>query len=175
MTGTWKRWLWGAGAALLTFALLWGGFAAYRTWAISKPLEKTLAQVAGVRQAKVTWQGHDALLTLTLEEGASLGSVYDAAEKAARRRLHGPFQVSFEDDPSPDLERLYLELNPILQEGLATGRFTEMAARVEERGQESLGVMAKVYVTGDAVWVLLQNKDHRLIRSLTRDKGGATP
>lgn len=170
---SWKRWAWGALAALFTFGLLWGGLWVYRVWAIARPLEAQLAQIPGVENPQVRWQGQDLVITLSLAPGASLGPLLDAVEEKAQARVKAPFRVVFRDNPTPRLEAFYHELNPILREGLATGAFTEMAARVEARGRETEDMAASVYITEDAIWVLLRDGDRQLIRSIPREKGGA--
>lgn len=170
---SWKRWAWAALAALFTFSLLWGGLWVYRVWAIARPLEAELAQIPGVENPQVRWQGQNVVITLSLAPGVSLGPLLDAVEEEVQAWVKAPFRVVFRDNPTPRLEAFYLELNPILQEGLATGAFTDMAARVEARGKETGGMVANVYITQDAVWVLLREGDRQLIRSIPRGKGGA--
>lgn len=155
-------------AALLTLVLLFGFNVFYREVRIEKPLLDGVKQVKEVKDLKLFNRDGKQVLRVRLGEVADLQRTYIAVrEKAGQVFGSRPYLIEIVDNPSPELEKIYYNLQFPLQEALVRGNFTEMKKAVEAETAPS-GVEARVYIDQENLYLQLKKGDHYLYRIFPR-------
>ncbi|MDU4960227.1 MAG: hypothetical protein E6X17_06150 [Sporomusaceae bacterium] len=148
-----KPWLTGIAALVATMLLLFAGQAIWYTFAVAKPLDTAFAELDGV-QAVVRLEKDPVVLQVTLARAANIQATYTGLEEQAKEILgKAPFELRIEDNRTPELTRLYQELQFPIQEAIATGRFGDLPGRIRQ-SCDAAAVTGAVYV--DARYVYLQ-------------------
>ncbi|HHW13540.1 MAG TPA: hypothetical protein GXX28_01230 [Firmicutes bacterium] len=118
--------------AALVFGLQW----AVRRYQVEQPLLRAAARVEGVRRAEVSFVGGRPELVVTMGSTSDFRESYQQLEGLMRRAFgEGAGRVVVRDSRTPRLARALYEVNFAVQEGLATGRFTEMRGAVESAAE----------------------------------------
>lgn len=143
---------------LLTAAILFFGQALWHSYAVAKPLDKVLQDINGVEQ--VTWHEKSRLseiatIDITLKNADNFASTYAQIEEAAKQILgHNGFQIKINDHRTVELEQLYYTVHYYLQEAIATGNFSLMNERVQQKVTQQ-GAAADIYVNANYIYLKL--------------------
>lgn len=167
----WKRdnWTVFVVALTLTVAILVAGQLMWQKFAVARPLDKGLKEIAGVENA--VWEENkngDVIIKVTLASVPNLAKTYGDIDAAAKRALgKRPARIVLSDHRSPELEELYYTCNYNIQEAVATGGFTVMAERVRSAAQAA-GAETKVYVDAQGVYLQLKKGETELYAVIPR-------
>lgn len=166
------------GAMVAALLVLVAGQTFYTSQRVDRPLRDAISRVPGVESVEVDSSQATVVLDVALARVPNLMETYQAIERAARGELADrPYRVNLADRRTKALTDAYYALNAVLEEGIATGRFTDMVARVQEQAQE-LGLSeAKVYIDAGRVYVQLAAGGGYLYETLPRAapaEGGTT-
>lgn len=136
---------------------------------VVEPLERAFAAIPGVTEVALVPRRGETDIILHVEPGAELPRVYREAEAAAKSRLgDGVGRILLADRRTEVLVDAFYRMHLALQEGAATGRFTEMAAQLEALAAELPLTDYRVYVDDQWVYVLLVSNDHFLYEMVAR-------
>ena len=164
------NWRIGVLAVILTLAVLMGGQAAWNKYFVAQPLDKVFTGIDGVQ--KSSWEEgkkDDAVqIYITLANAANFAKTYGAIAEGAKGVLGAkPFRIRLTDSRTPELEQFYYKAHYHLQEAIQTGRFSDMADRVQALAREA-GVTARIYVESKAVYVQLEKDGAQMYVVVTR-------
>ncbi len=164
------NWVAFVAALAVTVAVLVAGQLTWQKYAVARPLDAGLRDIAGVTAASLE-EGKNGDLTINVTLGNNVdnlaktyGAVGDTAKRILGRR---PASIVLADSRSPELERLYYDLNLPVQEGIFTGNFTAMADRIAARARAA-GATAKVSVDAASVYVQLTREGAALYAVVPR-------
>lgn len=141
----------------------------YRYSQVDQPLARFFAGRPDVAGFEVREVGGEVVVQVRLGRVANLRETYLALQDGVRAILGArPFRLEIRDNRDDRLVDDYYKLHYTIQEGLATGRFTEMAAAVREKAA-TLGLdEARVFVDVDRLYVQLRRGDHYLYEVVPR-------
>lgn len=160
-------------ALILTLALLFGGFQAYQTYALVRPLEFQLTHIADVRSASVLIQGTAPEIVVSLGRVADLQTTYAQIEAQVENSLGTTASIKLLDHPSPSLDTLYESLELILLQGINHGDYVSMVPEAV-RAAAADGVRARVTMNGQYVFVQLEKGDAYLYNLIPYKALGVT-
>ncbi len=148
----------------------------YKYSQIDQPLARFFQERKEVADVRVREVGNEVRIRLQLGDVANLRETYRALEDGARSVLGvRPFRLEITDNRDAGLIDDYYKLHYTIQEGLATGRFTEMARAVSEAAA-GLGLdEARVLVDADRLYVQLRRGSHHLYELIPRGTPQAVP
>ncbi len=134
-----------------------------------QPLLTQLEQMPGVERAWLESEGGRRGLWVRVGPTDDLPGLVTALERLALSgRVGSVDELVLVDARTPALVRAHHALSLVLQEGSASGAFTEMAARVEQQARE-LGLQAsRVWVDSRRVYALLQGDGGHLVDVIPR-------
>lgn len=157
-------------------ALLFGLQQVYKYSQVDQPLSHFFSTRKEVARYGVDDLGNRVVVRVTLGRVANLRETFKGIEEGTRNVLEGyPFELQIADKRDARLVDDFYKLHYILQEGLATGRFTEMSAAFRDAAQ-GLGLEeARVFVDSDRLYVQLRRGDHYLYELLPRNRPAAAP
>ncbi len=143
---------------------------------VDQPLAHFLHERSDVRSFSVSDQGNRILVKIALGPVGNLRETYVSLEKGMAGIFgQRPFAIEITDNRTERLVQDFYSIHYILQEGLATGRFTEMEQKVSEvAGRNGLS-QAAVYVDTRYLYVQLRRGDHYLYELVPRQPGGTVP
>jgi hypothetical protein len=159
--------------AVITLAILFGGWQAYLHFNMIGPLETHLSSISGVRSAVVE-SGQPATVRIQLGEVQDLQSTYQKIHAQVSQSLGPSVDISIQDTRDAKLTAEYQKLTPTILEGVAKGNYTEMIADVEKQATKD-GVNAKITMDKNYVYVQMKDGHHALydVFKYTPYQGGA--
>lgn len=118
---------------LIVVTLGVGARSLYYEMRVVDPMASLAAEVPGVRSVEVTPEkGGSRDVVVELEGGIRLEEVYHEMERRAAETLGSSFgRLVLKDQRTPELIEGFYRIHYSLQEGITTGRFSEMAREVE--------------------------------------------
>lgn len=157
-------------------ALLLGLQQVYKYSRVDQPLSHFYSTRKEVARVRVDELGNRVVVRVTLGSVANLRETYKGLEEGTRNVLEFyPFELKITDKRDARLVDDFYKLHYILEEGLATGRFTEMSAAFRDAAQ-GLGLdEARVFVDGDRLYVQLRRGDRYLYELLPRSQPATVP
>lgn len=162
------RWPVIALTAVLTLGLLFGGGYLVRNHTVDEPLVAILKADPAVMEHTVERQPDGLLITVKLTEVEELQQTYASLEREIKKVLkEAPFHLRVSDHKDESLEKAYRRINLYVHEAMATGKFTDMANRVEQEAG-AIGAIARIGLDNDRVYVQLHYGAHYLYTVLER-------
>jgi hypothetical protein len=160
-------------ALILTFAILFGGFEVYRSYAVAQPLQTQLLRIPHVLSASVSMENSSAV-TVSLGPVPDLQTTYKAIERTIVATTGGGLPIILKDHQTAQLDTAWEALNPIIYQGEADGRFTAMISGFE-RAAKARGLTARVTMDANDIFVQLARGDayiYKILPYTVRQLGG---
>ncbi len=158
--------------AVITLAILFGGWQAYLHFNMIGPLETHLSSIAGVRSAVVEG-GQPTTVRIQLGNVDDLETTYQKIYNQVSQSLGSNVDISIQDTRDTQLTKEYQKLTPALLEGIAKGNYTEMIASVEKQAVKD-GFRATITMDKSYVYVQMSEGSHHLydVFKYTSHQGG---
>lgn len=156
-----RNWVMIITVVIVTFAVLGGGQMLWQKFAVAKPLDTVLQDINGVEKV-VRENGskkEDAVkINVTLKNVANLQKTYTEIVEGSATILGGKrFKVAITDSRSPELEQFNYQIQPHVQEAMATGAFTQMVNKIYEQAAAK-GIAVQVFIDNRNIY-LQMSKD----------------
>ncbi len=137
---------------------------------VALPLLADIDAVPGVAEAHLAAAGNkQKYVSIEVEPDADVIGSYLETESLARLALGTALaEVRVEDNRDPLLTDTYYQMHFHIQQGIATGVFTDMAENIDAIAQARALDDHKVVVDPDRVFVYLRQGDHILFTVLPR-------
>jgi hypothetical protein len=159
--------------ALVTLAVLFGGYQAYQRFNVIDPLEAQLKAVHGVQDVQVQ-TGNPGRIRVELGPVKDLQMTYTELVHTVTQLMGGSETIVIVDNPDDTLRTAYENfVAPMVSEGIAKGNYMEMISSVEGKAQ-SLGITARVTMDEHNIYIQLANGSHYLyhVTPYTLRQGG---
>lgn len=136
--------------------LLFGGWFAYRHWAVESPFEHKVNAMEGVRSVQTNITPKQVELKLDLEPGTDLGSLVQQIERDGGKWIGSrEVKVVVEDKASERLNDLWDKaLFPIAQ-AMEKKEYTDITTTLDELQKQVEGVSAKAEMDENNVYITL--------------------
>ena len=166
--------------AVITLAVLFGGWQAYQHYNLLQPLQTNLKRISGVQSVEIWTKGSRVTVKLgpvnTLQNH-DLQQTYRAIEANIQNALgtgETP-EVTSEDTPSATLQSAMESYYMILRESVQKGDFVEMVPQVETLAAKA-GITAKITMDDHNFYIQLSKGSSYLyeIMAYTLPTGGGT-
>ncbi|MGE5508751.1 MAG: hypothetical protein ACM3RP_09765 [Chitinophagales bacterium] len=162
-------------AFLLTIALVFGGQWLLGRYQVERPLLASARKVDGVKDARLEPVDGRMNLVVTMGPARDFRASHDRLLELldlAYGRDAG--KVVVHDNRTAKLTGALYEMNFALQEGLATGRFTEMRAAVVKEAHADGLATPYLWVDADRIYLGLKDKNHVLYDVVERKPANTT-
>lgn len=155
--------------------MLFGLQQVYKYSQVEQPLSHFYSTLEDVTRYRVDELGNRMVVNVTLGPVANLRETYKQLEEGTKNVLDVyPFELRIKDNRDSRLVSDFYNLHYVLQEGMATGRFTEMSAAFEDVAQ-GLGLdEARVFVDTDRLYVQIRRGKHFLYELMPRNRPAVT-
>lgn len=158
---------------LISLAVLFTGWQAYRHFNLVNPLETQLSSVTGVKNVDVA-VGNPTVVHVKLGQVADLQSTYRSISQTLSGSVKSSGDIIIEDNRNQALSDAWEQLNPMVYEGAAHGNFTEMISNVKKSAKQD-GIDAKITMDAHHLYVQFEQGSHYLYEVLpySQSQGGA--
>lgn len=161
--------------AIISLALLIGGYQAYQRFYVIDPVADQLRAIPGVESVQVS-PGHPATVRVQLGAVHDLQTTYDDVTKVVQDTLGDGANVVLVDNADGALQNAYESLLPYILQGVAEGHYADMIDTVRQRAQK-MGMDAQITMDEHNLYIELRSGDHELYHVLPyalRQGGGAS-
>jgi hypothetical protein len=156
-------------ACVLTLAAALLGQRFFYQQRVADPLQASLSAVPGVEKATVQNNNGKRVIDLQLQDNANLWSVYSTVNQLGQQNLGATFAgVVVKDNRDNALTDSFYRMHFHVQQAIATGLFTNMAAGIDAIAQQDKLSDHKVFVDEANVYIQLKNGDHHLYEVIAR-------
>lgn len=152
--------------ALTVFCLLLAGNALYKKYWVEKNLTLQVGNIAGVVAAQIVESDGKNELDVQTRNVTDLPQICEKLDNISRG-----VPIRFIDSRSAELTDLYREMQFALQEGIATGNFTQMAGEIKDQAKKA-GAEVQVDVDGKRIYLVLSKGGAQLVSVLERQDPG---
>jgi hypothetical protein len=123
---------------------------------VTDPLLEQIAQLTGVNDVSLETIGNRRYIVLDLSVDANLPDIYSAASKHGAQTFGKRFAgVIIHDNRSSVLNESYYQMQFHIQQGIATGLFTQMVDGVDQLAAQAQLESYRVYVDADYIYLHL--------------------
>ncbi|WP_019640106.1 hypothetical protein [Paenibacillus fonticola] len=142
--------------AAVSAVLLFGGWFAYRQWAIEAPLEKLVKQYEGVEHVQFDITPKEVGLKLDLKPGTNIGGLARHIEKDGKELLgKRTFKLEVTDHSTSELDQIWNKALFSVAQAMENKQYTEIEAALARLEQEHGSLQASADMDDDNVYVTL--------------------
>ncbi|WP_434512685.1 hypothetical protein [Desulfitobacterium sp. AusDCA] len=151
---------------MLIFGLLLGGQILYKNNWTNGQLVKDSRQISGVLSAQVVTENGQQILEVKVDHVQNLKKVGEQLENIAGQR-----PIRFNDQRTPELEKVLAQMEFPLQESVARGNFTEMQQKLQELADQA-GVTLELSMDNEGIYLNLTKGQAQLVEVIERHAQG---
>lgn len=123
--------------AVLTVAILCGGYFAYNVYGVEKPLEEELSSLQQVSSVVITKDKKTYEIKIQLEPQENLQSAYSEIQDALNRHFKGKdYELQIADNRNEKIELFYLQMQPAVQQAAAQSEFVWLDNQFREQCEQ---------------------------------------
>ncbi len=172
MPGNGKRIFSALAVTGLTIALLLAGQYTWHKTQIEKPLTMGFKQVGAVKDWDIQYDPDKTKVSVTLKGKADLQETYLALTGVLDKTLGaGKYNLEVRNNPSRKLADFYQRIQPVLYEGLSTGRYTWLVREIDAEAKKD-GLEARVQFDHRLLYLQLAEQDQAMYKLIPRENGG---
>lgn len=158
---------------VVTLVFLFGARWVYQRQALDRPLEAAVLAVPGVEEVVVGQRGDALVVRVRAGETPRLEDFVADLWRAIDRVQGGAgVELEISDSRTERLENVYHDLHFHVQEAVATGRYSELPARLEEVSAGTGLTRGRIFVGPDYVYLQLHQEEARLYEIIPRRAAG---
>lgn len=155
----------------LTIALLLVGQYAWHKTQIEKPLTLELNQITAVKNWSIQYDADQTRVKVALNKKADLQETYLALTGVLDKTIgEGKYELNIQNTSSRKLTDFYQNIQPVLYEGLSTGRFTWLVTEVDQQAKNA-GLETKVQLDNHYLYLQVEGQDQSMYKLLPRNNG----
>lgn len=171
MLGNGKRIFTAFAATGLTIALLLAGQYTWHKTQIEKPLALGFKQIGAVKDWEIQYDPAKTRVRVSLKGKADLQESYLALTGVLDQTLGaGEYDLEIKNTPSRKLAGFYQKIQPVLYEGLSTGRYTWLVREIDAEAKKE-GLEARVQLDHRLLYLQLADRDQAVYKLIPRENG----
>lgn len=148
--------------ALITLALLLGGWHLYIRQTVDRPLAQLFSGKPEILEYKLNRETVPPRLTMKLGPVDNLQESYLSLYEKARTYLGEDLEMVVLDERNQRLEEAYRQVSFSIEEAIARGNFTEMAEAIRQKGRELQLDKTEVAIDKQFLYLHLRDGDNYL-------------
>lgn len=146
---------------VLSVSLLFGGWYAYRQYAVDQPLNKIITGHNGVNDAKFTVDRSEVNVELDLQAGANVADIVKQIETQGKSIIaNRTLNINFKDHSSAKLDQLWGQTLFTVAQAMENKQYTEIVSAMKNIEQANENVTATAVIDDTNVYVTLSDGNH---------------
>ena len=156
-------------ACIVTLILAFGAQRVFYRHRVTDPLLTQIKAIPGIADVCLVDVAKHKGVVIELLPGADLKNTYASAKDLAQGVFGDAFAgITVADNRDQVLEDSFYQMHFYVQQGIATGEFTAMAAGIEDIARQYSLTQHKVFVGEDSIYVQLGHGEHCLYEIVNR-------
>lgn len=144
---------------VISFAVLFGGYYLYQSYALQSPLNEKISNIEGVVSAETNLNDEQVVITLELEPNASLRSVMEEIEVSGGDYIkHREIQLNITNSSSESIDQWWSSMLFDVAEAMETKQYSTIPVLLKQGESEVEGLETFAEMDDQHVYVRL-NKD----------------
>ncbi|MFY9323316.1 MAG: hypothetical protein WAO72_04135 [Syntrophomonadaceae bacterium] len=153
---------------IFTVAILFGGYSAYKVYAIEKPVKAQLSSLQSVSHVTVDKEKKTYGISMKLESVDNLQSVYNHIEKVLNQRFaEDAYDLQIIDNRNEKLDDFYAKLQPVIQQAAAQSEFVWLDEQLSKKGSE-MQLVYDLWVDEQRIYIQIHDGEHYLYVIINR-------
>ncbi|MDA8233245.1 MAG: hypothetical protein M0Z31_00280 [Clostridia bacterium] len=154
----------------VVLALLLGGQMIYKRYNIEQPLFKVYSKTKAVQDTDIINRKGKVKVELVLGSTVNFQKTYrELMEETAAVLGERPFELKIKDNRDQALERLLIDVEPVIYEAVSKGSFTWMKQEII-RAARAAGAETQVFIDGERIYVSFLKGRHVLYEVIQRSQ-----
>ncbi|MEK0314079.1 hypothetical protein [Cohnella sp. 56] len=146
-----------ATTAVLSAAVLFGGWFAYRHYGVEQPLDRTAAKVPGVESAHTDMNADGITLKVKLSKDADLADVYRTVKEEGARSIGSKsLKLVAENADNEKLEKIWRSALFDVAQAMDRKEYTGIRDAMAKLSSETPGLEASTEIDDDNVYISLR-------------------
>ncbi|AZR72556.1 hypothetical protein BBF96_03645 [Anoxybacter fermentans] len=140
-------------ALIIGLVVIFGTQYMVQTKFLEEPFKKKVLSIDGIEDVKLIETENGKQVYLIMRSDVELKDAFLEVNRLAQEMLSGRIEIKIENQVSQDMKELYKRMHFVIYEGIASGKFTWMAAQLEAIGLEAQLQDLDVQVDNNFVYV----------------------
>lgn len=159
-----------AATAVVSAAVLFGGWFAYRHYGVEQPLDRVAQKVPGVESARASMKSDQVVLTVKLSKDADLAEVYRQVKSQGAQAIGSKdLQLVAQQSDDPSLEKVWRSALFDVAEAMDHRQYTGIREAMAKLEQATPGLSASSEMDEQNVYISLHLGDHAKYVILPRE------
>ena len=144
--------------ALLSVALMFGGWFLYRQFAIQEPLQKIVDSYQGVNKSHISINRNQVTLKLDLQPGTKLRELVQYISTEGKSVIgNRSLTLDVEQHSSKELDEIWNQAMFSVAEAMESRKYTLIPAKLEQLKEQYKGITATTEIDDNNVYVSITN------------------
>lgn len=146
---------------VLSVCILFGGWYAYRIYAVNQPFNKIITQHEGVKDATFTVDRSDVNVQLDLQTGANLADIVKQIEQQGKDIIgNRKLNIDIKNHSSKSLDQLWEKTLFTVAQAMENKQYTEITAAMKQLEQGNQNVKADAQIDESNIYISLIEGQH---------------
>jgi len=155
-------------SVVLTVTILFGGYSAYKVYAIEKPVKSQLSSLQPITEVSMARENKTYEINVKLKSVDNLQSAYSNVERVLNQRFpENAYDLQVIDNSNEKLDDLYSELQPAVQQAAAQSEFVWLDEQLSEKCSQ-VELKYELWVDEKKIYIQIHDEDHYLYRIINR-------
>lgn len=155
-------------AIVFSVLLLAGGQWIWQRTQVELPVRNSLEKVQNIKDWKLKEQDGKLNIAVTLQGNANLEATYQNIDDGLAKVLGSrPYSIDFQNSADTKLDDFFETVQPILYEGISTGRYTWLVSEITKQAEDKQ-LTAKVVMDEKFVYLELHSGSKALYKLIPR-------
>ncbi|MBP1907243.1 hypothetical protein J2Z32_003918 [Paenibacillus turicensis] len=146
---------------VLSVCILFGGWYAYRIYAVNQPFNKIITQHEGVKDATFTVDRSDVNVQLDLQSGANLADIVKQIEQQGKDIIgNRKLNIDIKNHSSKSLDQLWEKTLFTVAQAMENKQYTEITAAMKQLEKGNQNVKADAQIDDTNIYISLIEGQH---------------
>ncbi|HEX7057066.1 MAG TPA: hypothetical protein VF260_07720 [Bacilli bacterium] len=148
-------------SAVVLFAVLLGGWFAYRSYAMENPLAQTVNHLPGVQRAEVAVSADQVTIAITPKNNANLRTIYDQLLKKGKAVIgNRKLVLTVRDHTNERLEKLWANMLFQVAQSMETKQYAMIPAALQNMEKQNPGIKSVAEMDATNVYIQLYDGEY---------------
>lgn len=146
---------------VLSVCILFGGWYAYRIYAVNQPFNKIITQHEGVKNATFTVDSSAVNVELDLQSGANIADIVQQIQQKGKDIIaNRTLNINFKDHSSKKLDQLWGNTLFTVAQAMENKQYTGIVTAMKQLEQNNHNVTASAQIDEKNIYITLVEGQH---------------
>ncbi|MDP5273845.1 hypothetical protein [Chengkuizengella axinellae] len=154
---------------IVSISVLFGGWFAYNSYALTNPMTKIISNIEGVENVNTTFETNEVIIEITMDPNVSLREVIQQIETEGDSVINDrEITYNIIDDSNSTIEKWWSSALFDVAQAMESGQYGDIPLKLEQHKENIEGLEVKTEMDENNVYVQLTYEDSYKIIILPR-------